>query len=279
NSSQDLALFNKIKQVFTPDFFSIYGDCGIQDKTPVFIVGMPRSGTTLVEQILASHHLVFGAGELENLTHCVGQFSLLEISKNDPNSISENKKQLNQAGRKYLESLRAVGKEAAFITDKMPQNYLQIGFIKTILPNAKVIHCVREPMDTCFSIFKHLFPGVSSQQVVHPYAYDMEELGRFYHYYNDLMAHWQRVLPGFVVDIKYENMVSNQEKETRRLLEFCGLEWDDSCLTFFKTRRKVSTASAEQVRQPIYRDSVFRWKLYEKHLVPLQKVVRNYRGY
>ncbi len=154
-----------------------------------------------------------------------------------------------------------------YITDKMPNNFLRVGLIKTILPNAKIIHCMRNPMDNCFSIFKTDFTGT------HGYAYDMVELGQYYNLYRDLMAHWEKVLPGFMYTLRYEEMISDQQNQTKRLLDFCGLPWDEACLAFHKTERRVSTASLAQVRQPIYKDSVELWKRYEKQLEPLRKTI------
>ena len=164
----------------------------------------------------------------------------------------------------YLKRLRAHSQSARFITDKMPHNFVFIGAICLALPNAKIIHCLRDPMDNCFSIYKHLFGGQ------HYYAYDQQELAQYYLIYQDLMRHWYNVFPGRIYDIKYENIISNQEVETRKLLEHCGLAWDDRCLSFYKTKRNVSTLSWTQVRKPIYKDSVLLWKKYEKYLEPLR---------
>jgi hypothetical protein len=144
---------------------------------------------------------------------------------------------------------------------------MRVGTIRAILPNAKVIHCMRNAMDTCLSIFKKDFTGA------HPYAYDLAELGQYYNLYRDLMAHWEKVLPGFMHTLKYEELVTNQRKQTKRLLDFCGLPWDEACLDFHKTERRVSTASLAQVRQPIYKDSIGLWKRYEKQLEPLRKAI------
>jgi hypothetical protein len=170
-------------------------------------------------------------------------------------------------GADYIKKIREYSADAEHITDKMPHNFLRVGLINTILPNAKVIHCVRDPMDTCFSIFKNDFTET------HGYAYDMEELGRYYLLYRDLMAHWEKVLPGFMYTLRYEKMVDDQYNQTKNLLDFCGLPWDESCLTFHKAARKVNTASLAQVRQPVYKDSVELWKRYEKRLEPLRKTL------
>jgi hypothetical protein len=154
------------------------------------------------------------------------------------------------------------------MTDKSLNNYQHIGLIKLIFPNAKIVHCCRNPNDTCLSIFKNLFETEG-----HNYAYDLLELGAYYNLYLDLMIHWQSVLPDFIYDIKYENLVQNQEKESRDLLTYCGLEWNDSCLEFQKANRAVNTASSAQVRRPIYKGSVQSWKKYEKQLAPLLEIL------
>ena len=153
-------------------------------------------------------------------------------------------------------------------TDKMPHNFLYIGLIKVILPNAKIVHCTRDPMDNCLSLLKIYF------STAHYYSYNMTELGQYYNLYHDLMAHWRSSLPGFIYDLSYEGLVADQQNQTRQLLEFCYLPWDEACLEFHKTRRKVRTASNAQVRRPIYRDSVKLWKQYEKQLEPLQAAIK-----
>ena len=155
-----------------------------------------------------------------------------------------------------------------FLTDKMPDNYFFIGIIKLALPNAKVIHCKRNPADNCLSLFKSYFPDRG-----HNYAYDLVELGRYYNFYHDLMEHWHSVIPGFVHDIQYEDIVADQAGQTRTLLEYCGLEWDDACLAFHKTNRPVQTKSFGQVRKPIYKDSIQSWKRYENQLAPLLEIL------
>lgn len=264
----DRQVFDRIRNTYSPALLQAGRRTGLPDETPVFIVGMPRSGTSLVEQILASHPRVSGAGELIVLEEIVHDFFKTHPAIS-PLNIDSLSVELAAAGRSYLEAVRNLSPPGERITDKMPHNFMQIGFIRLILPRARIIHCTRDPMDTCFSIFKHLFEGKTPLK----YAYDMTELGGFYRLYKALMDHWNRVLPGVVHEIRYEKLVSDQEGETRRLLEFCGLPWDDACLCFFRTDRRVATASASQVRQPMYTDSVGLWRRYEPHLSPLKAAI------
>jgi hypothetical protein len=166
-------------------------------------------------------------------------------------------------GEAYIERLRTHSEHARYIINKMPHNFLNVGFIKLILPQARIIHSKRSPMDTCLSIFKNNFAGT------HKYAYELTELGKYYRLYVELMGYWHTVLPGTIFEVEYEEMVNDQENQTRRLLDFCGLEWDEDCLSFHKSSRPVRTASVVQVRQPIYKSSVQLWKRYEKQLQPL----------
>lgn len=259
--------FDRIKQVFSADFFSEYADVGDPDRTPIFVLGMPRSGTSLVEQILASHPAVFGAGELNNITTV---YQSLDKSIDDPKSnafpealIGLGPDDFASLGKQYVASIREYSAQAAFIVDKMPHNFLHIGFIRAILPNARIIHCTREPLDNCLSLFK---TGFHKGQL---YSYDQCELGQYYKLYLELMDYWKTTLPGFIHDLNYEELVNHQEEQTKRLLQYCELPWDDACMNFHKTRRKIKTASNAQVIRPIYQNSVKLWTRYENYLKPL----------
>jgi len=266
--AESRAFFERIKQVFTDEFFSLHNGSGNQDGTPIFIVGMPRSGTTLVEQIIASHPLVHGAGELPFLANLYQEICTGDTSALFPLCIPDlDSETYMSMGSEYIGRIRGFSGNALFITDKMPYNFIRIGLIKAILPNSKIIHCKRDPMDNCLSIFKNDFQGM------HGYAYDMTELGQYYNLYLDLMDHWHTVLPGFIHTIEYEELVADQRGRTQLLLDFCGLHWDDACLNFHKNKRIVSTASLAQVRRPIYTDSVALWKRYGKRLEPLRKAI------
>lgn len=242
---------------------------GFEDKTPIFIIGMPRSGTSLVEQILSSHPKVHGAGELSYLSNILHNNGLrgneVEFAENFKNTSTD---QLRILGEKYVGSLRHKSPNAAFITDKMPTNFLYVGLIKLILPNAKIIHCKRDATDTSWSIFKNNFASDG-----HKYANDLGELGHFYNDYKDLMTHWHNVFPNNIYDIQYEDLIADQETQTRKLLSHCDLEWDDACLNFYKTQRVVTTTSLSQVRQPIYKSSVKLSQKYGEALRPLLNVL------
>jgi len=264
DEAAQLGQFNRIREVFTPELMRGKRDQGDPSAVPIFIVGMPRSGSTLVEQILASHPAVFGAGELMDFARLVARFG-------GPGGVlypeivpALSDEQLRQLGTGYRKAIGAAAPRAKRITDKMPVNFLYAGLIHLALPNARIIHTRRDPLDTCFSCFFNLFGGDQ------PYAYDLRELARFYRAYEALMAHWRRVLPeGAMLDVQYEDVVADLEGQARRLISSCGLEWDDACLDFHKTERPVATVSTTQVRQPIYSSSIGRWRPFEKLLQPL----------
>ena len=230
------------------------------------MVGFPRSGTTLVEQILASHPQIHGAGELGYLDHVATSFRAaaapgLGFPDYLPHLAAAESRALGEA---YVERLRSLAPAAARITDKLPENYLNIGLIHLILPRARIIHVRRDPLDVCVSCFSINFSGGLT------YTSDLGELGRTYRRYLELMAHWRRLLPpGAMLELAYEEVVGDLEGQARRLIEYCGLAWDPRCLEFHETRRMVRTASVNQVRQPLYSSSLQRWRRYERHLGPL----------
>ncbi len=262
---EDLEEMCAIEQTFSAGFFADRSHCGDPEARPIFILGMPRSGTTLVEQILASHPRVQGAGELRDLR--LSLFTTLPRFDltNFPHAAKDlDEQDIRQLAADYMARTRRFReKEDDLVTDKMPVNFLYIGMIRLLFPGARIIHCRRDPVDTCLSCYKHCFTGIQR------FAYDLGELGQYYRGYQRLMAHWHEVLPGFIHDVQYEDLVADQESQTRRLLEYCGLPWHENCLNFHKTRRTVKTASDTQVRRPLYRNAVRHWKHYEKHLGPL----------
>ena len=254
--------------MFTEDLFRKHERSGLADVTPIFILGMPRSGTTLVEQVLASHPDVCGAGELSIVSDIVRAMSS-DAGNHYPENICRMESvSLSNIAAYYLQKLRELAPEHMRITDKMPGNFQHLGLIKLMLPKAKVIHCSRSPMDTCLSIYKNHFATDG-----HYYGYDMESLGYYYNHYRTLMDHWEVILPGFIHTIRYEDIVADKEPHIRKLLEYCDLEWNATCLDFHKTERPVNTASAAQVRQPIYARSVQSWKNYENQLAPLLSIL------
>lgn len=263
------AFFDEIKQVYSEDFARVMPVSDIEDDTPIFILGMPRSGTTLTEQILASHPDVFGAEELSYLGQIATQGAERWFSQPYPRFVPDAvPEQLQKIGHAYLEKLRTHSTTAKHITDKMPANFQYIGLILQSMPNARIIHCKRNPMDNCFSIFKYYFVGKIA------YAYDLKDLGEFYLLYQDLMDHWNALFKDRIFEVDYERMTEEPDVLIPKLVEFCGLPWDDACLNFHTTRRDVRTASAMQVRQPIYKTSVEAWRAYETHLEPLKKALK-----
>ena len=230
---------------------------------PIFVLGMPRSGTTLTEQIIASHPNVYGAGELPNLQRII-QREVAGVKNFPDNIIPLDHSTLIKWANDYVAELCQRAPNARHITDKMPSNFWGIGLIHVMLPNAKIILVNRNPVDTCLSCFTKLFSGSLE------YSYDLTELGQYYVGYARLMDHWRAVLPaGTILEVQYEDVVENQEAQARRIINFCDLSWDNACIDFYKNQRSVGTASLAQVRQPIYRSSIERWRSYEKHLTPL----------
>lgn len=260
---KDREVFDAIKQAFTSNVIT-NDPCGNPDGTPIFVLGMPRSGTSLTEQILASHPQVVGAGEIKDLWEIACDHCQTKVPTELPGRIiNADCESVNGIGAQYVERLRRFSGDALHIVDKMTHNFLFIGVIRRALPNAKIIHCERDPIDNCLSIFKNYFVDE------HGYAYSLHELGEYYLLYQDLMRFWHERYPGVIHRLSYESLVANQEETTRTLLEYCGLPWDEACLHFHKTSRSVKTASSSQVRRPIYKKSVQLWKKYEQELRPL----------
>ena len=260
---------SRLVEMFTPAF--IEQNRGVEDQavTPILIVGLPRSGSTLIEQILASHSMVDGTHELGDLSRAVQ--SVRRMSKRRarfPEALAGSTiDEWREIGRKYLETTEVFRAGAPYFIDKNPNNFVYTGILKLALPNAKVIDARRHPLDSCLGSFKQLF--ASGQ----PFTYDVTELGEYYLQYQRLMDHWHAVLPGFVLDVQYENVVADLETEVRRILDFCGLPFEEACLRFHETERAVKTASSEQVRRPIYASSVNLWRNYEDHLGELVHIL------
>lgn len=269
NVQDDLNMMEGIKKTITANLIAQKRLKENVTPAPIFILGMPRSGTSLVEQILASHPDIYGAGEL----YFFEQLVYHDIKKGKDVPFQNILPQLQSTdyenlAKNYLGKLRTIPTKSKLITDKMPRNFLYVGLIKILFPNAKIIHCRRQPEDSCLSIYKKIFVGRQY------FAYNLEELGQYYNGYLDLMDHWHEVMPGEILDLQYEEMIQDNEAQSRRLLEHCGVEWDEACLNFHKTQRVVRTASSDQVRQPIYKSSVAAWKQYEQQLAPLSAVLK-----
>ena len=256
------AKFASIKKIFNENLFNKFKQSGNLDSTPIFILGMPRSGTTLVEQILSSHPKVFGGDELYLLTDIIKKHFDNKAEGLFLNEIINiNKENFIIIGEEYVNNLKKISNNLERVTDKLPINFKWIGIIKLILPNSKIVHCVRDPRDNCLSIFKNYFVNKKLN-----FAYDLEEISEFYNLYTNLMVHWKSKLPKFIIDIKYEKIINNPEQQIRSLLKACNLNWNDKCLKFYNNKRAVKTASDTQVRKKIYKSSVDSWKNYEKYV-------------
>jgi tetratricopeptide (TPR) repeat protein len=250
-----------IISTYSADMMAAMPRSGIRSERMVFVVGMPRSGTSLVEQVLSSHPDVFGAGEL---TYINQQTRTLDASAGYPQCVPKLTQQaLTENARNYLERISELSPDALRVIDKMPGNFAYLGYIELLFPGARIIHCKRDPLDTCLSNY---FQNFSSLLY---YAYNLTNLGAFYKNYTRLMEHWQKAITLPMIEVQYEDMIADQEGGSRRIVEFCGLEWDEQCMNFHKADRYVATASYDQVRRPMYKSSVARWKNYEKYIGPL----------
>jgi tetratricopeptide (TPR) repeat protein len=260
----DIKKFGEIREVFTKESFKKFKKSTVHTEKPIFIVGMPRSGTSLTEKILASHSQVFGANELTEIRDICQNLSNT-VNKGYPAIAGDlTQQEVTQAAEKYLEFINSLDTgDHMRITDKMPQNFAYIGIISMMFPDSPIIHCNRDPMDTCVSCYYQNFAAATSGMA---FSFDLTSLGQYYRLYQDVMAHWREVLPGRVYDIHYESLVSNPQPEIEKLLKHCNLEWEDACMEHNKSTHITTTASYDQVRQPINTKSVERWKRYGKEL-------------
>ena len=249
-----------VKKTLNKKWINTVKNLGDKSTKPIFILGMNRSGTTLVEQILSSHSKVTGGGEIPFLNRfCFKKFNNQESWKDfNPNSFTI----------KYLEQLNLIDEHAPHVTDKMPINFAWIGLIKAILPNAKIIHLIRNPMDTCLSNYRNNFDSAGNG-----FAYDQKELANFYYQYRQLMHHWYSLFPNEIFRCDYDKLVSNQENLSKSMIDYCNLSWEPGVLEFHKNKRTVQTASIGQVRSKIYKSSVSGWERYEKHLQPMYRIL------
>jgi tetratricopeptide (TPR) repeat protein len=266
DESAVMALFDRIEEVFTAEMVGARAGSGDPSPVPIFVLGMPRSGTTLVEQIIASHPAVHGAGELKTFNEIAET-----VHGDDGKTIPYpdfvpmlDGRAAAQIGAHYVAAIRKLSPSTSHITDKMPSNFFFAGLIHLALPNAVIIHTIRDPIDTSVSCFSKLFTAEQN------HTYDLAELGRYYLRYERLMEHWREVLPpGRMLDVGYEDVVADLEGNARRIIAHCGLGWDERCLSFHQASRPVRTASATQVRRPIYNSAIGRWRVYERYLDPL----------
>ena len=253
----------QIESVFTRELFEKHAGQGHDSAAPIFIVGLPRSGSTLVEQILASHSQVEGTAELPTLmrlAYSIGRYQ--PDHKEYPQTVRDLRGRDPKAyGRQYLEEAATFRTTSQpFFTDKLPNNFSHVGLIHLILPNAKIINARRHPFDSCLGGYKQLFGKGQN------FTYDMVDLAAYYRQYHETMKHWHRVLPGKVLDVHYEETVTDLEGQVRRILAHCGLPFEEACVRFHENTRAVKTASSEQVRKPIYTTALGYWRRYEEHL-------------
>jgi len=258
-----------LKDAFTSEAIDRFRHSGNESKEPIFILGMPRTGSTLVERIISSHSEVQSAGELSSFS--IEMMKMIdEMSGGKPVDRLELAKRstelsLGELGERYLEAVEPIREDTRYFVDKLPLNSLNIGLIFGALPNAKVIHVVRDPMDACYAMYKYLFKNG------YPFSYDLAELAAYYTEYFRLMQHWREVLPdGWIYDVRYEDVIEDSLGESRRLLEHLDLSWEDDCESFHVSEHAATTGSASQVRKPVYGSSVGKWRNYERQLEPLR---------
>tara|TARA_B100001123_G_scaffold93199_1_gene107287 strand:- start:3305 stop:5320 length:2016 start_codon:yes stop_codon:yes gene_type:complete len=260
------AISKRIKKFFNKKLIEDKSNWGYQVNDPIFIIGLPRSGSTLIEQILSSHSKVEGTMELPNMLNIARE---LGSGSKDQTAYPEilstlSKDEIEFLGKKYISETKYLRSNFPFFIDKMPNNFSHLGLIHIILPNAKIIDARRNPLDTCFSCYKQLFARGQM------FTYDINEIARYYINYIELMDHWDKVIPNKIHRVNYEDVIESQEKETRKLLDYCNLPFEEQCLKFYETKRAVKTASSEQVRQPIYKKGVGLWQNYEDYLDQLK---------
>ncbi len=262
---------DRLIQVYSSSLFDSFREHANESTRPVFILGLPRSGSTLIEQIISCHESVAGAGELpfmENIEQDIRSEGEDEFSYPD-NIVDIEPRKLRQHAQYYLDGLKSRGANSDFVSDKDPGNFHRLGLVRLMFPNAAIIHCERNPLDTCLSIYTNYFAHGNI------YSFDLEELGQYYVDYHRLMTYWNQLFAGQILNTSYEDLVNNQEQTSRLIIEHLGLDWDPSCLDFHLNQRAVRTASSVQVRMPMYSNSIERWRSYEKQLQPLSRILAN----
>ena len=269
NINQEITLFKDIKKIFENIKYNNILEENTYDKKIIFILGMPRSGTSLVEQIISSHSNVFGAGELPQLSKIIKDELITDntISREKVNYLINNISFADDLKKKYYNYIKRFNASEIFITDKAPLNFRWIGIIMILFPKSKVIHCLRNPKDNCLSLYKNFFEGGLN------FSYNQKELGTYYNIYRDLMNYWKRSLPSFIHEAKYEEIIENSEEEIKKIIKFCGLPWEENCLSFYKNKTPIKTMSTAQARQPIYKSSINSADKFSQHLKELYKII------
>ncbi len=259
----EIDLLDKIKEIFTKSNIKETSE----KENMIFILGMPRSGTSLVEQIITSHSKVFGGGELPILSNIIKNNFIKdsELQEKDINNFMEDKLEINKLKNEYLKFIKNFKFSEPYITDKAPLNFRWIGFIKILFPGAKIINCVRDPKNNCLSMFKNLFEGGLN------FTYDQEDLVKYYKYYEELMSFWKLRYKNSILDVHYENLIKNNNEEIKAIIKFCDLNWDEKCLSFFKNKTPIKTMSTAQARKPIYKSSLNAFEKYKGYLEILEK--------
>ena len=267
---EEARLFNELKEIFNNIDFNIFSENNSPEKNIIFILGMPRSGTSLVEQIITSHSNVFGAGELPQLSRIVKDNFLIagSLSKEKVFDLINDDSLINKLRDFYFKYLKRFNSNETFITDKAPLNFRWIGLIKILFPSSKIIHCTRNPKDNCLSLYKNLFEGGLN------FSYNQKELGTYYNLYLDLMKHWKNVIPNSFYEANYEEIIENPDKQIKKIIEFCDLPWEENCLSFHKNKSPIKTMSTAQARQPIYKGSVNSFDKFSPFLTELNKLIQ-----
>ena len=253
--------FEKIKEIFNVDFFKNIKISRNKDKTPLFIIGMPRSGTTLIEQILSNHPKIFGGDELNFLPDEVKKNWDALKNMHAEKNLKPFEKNIKIMGENYIKSIKRLSLKSKHITDKLPINFKWLGLIKLIIPNAKVIHCSRNPKDNCISLFKNYFVNPSLN-----FSYNLSEIVDYYNLYSNIMDHWKKIFPDYIIEVQYEDLVTNPKKNISYLLDKCNLVWNESCMKFHENKRAIKTASDIQAREKMYTSSIDSWTFYKKNL-------------
>ena len=260
---EDNKLFENLKHSFNENVFNELKSSQYNDSTPIFIIGLPRSGSTLVEQVLSNHSEVFGAGEIQFLQDLIKKYFFSASNITDKNKKEYLEKNFKVIGEKYLSQIKEKSLNAVKVTDKFPYNFKYIGIIKILFPNAKIVHCTRNLQDNCLSIFKTKFINLSENK----WSYNLKEIISYYKMYKNLMDYWKKLIPDYIYDISYEKLINNNLGEIKKLSVFCKLNWEENLIKFYRNKRSVATASALQVRKPIYKTSINYWKNFEKRLI------------